>query len=162
MHTLRLLKKEEKEFLLDMIYESVHISENKKPSRDELLNEKGLKKYHEDWGKEGDKAFIALDQYKQPIGAVWHRLFDSSNKGYGFIDEITPELGIAIMKNARGLGIGTELMKKIIEEAKKDCYPSLSLSVDPENEQAVQIYKKLGFREVEIVGTSVTMVLLFS
>jgi len=29
-------------------------------------------------------------------------LFDENNKGYGFIDCITPEIGIAVSKDAKG------------------------------------------------------------
>lgn len=141
----------------DMLYESIYIPENLK-NKVELLNSPSIKKYYEDWGREGDTALIAIDNSNQAVGAVWYRLFDESNKGYGFVDNRTPELGIAVTKEARGLGIGTLLMKKIMKQALEDGYKSLSLSVDPENTSAVYIYRKLGFIDYNVSGTSITMI----
>lgn len=161
MVIIRNLKKKELEFLKDMLYESIYIPENIK-NKEELLNSPSIKKYYKDWGKEGDTALIAIDKNNQAVGAVWYRLFDESNKGYGFVNNRTPELGIAVTKEARGLGIGTLLMKKIIQQAKEDGYKSLSLSVDPKNTSAVHIYRKLDFVDYCIAGTSITMIYLGS
>ncbi|WP_235753936.1 GNAT family N-acetyltransferase [Psychrobacillus sp. INOP01] len=155
--SIRNLEKNELEFLKDMLYESIYIPENIK-NKVELLNSPSIKKYYEEWGRKGDTALIAIDENNRAVGAVWYRLFDESNKGYGFVDNRTPELGIAVTKEARGLGIGTLLMKKIIQQAKEDGYKSLSLSVDPENTHAVYIYKQLGFKDYGISGTSITMI----
>lgn len=147
-------------FLTDMLYESIHIPDNK-PQKEVLINTPNLKKYHEDWGKRGDTALIAINANNHAIGAVWYRLFDESNKGYGFVNRNTPELGIAVREEARGMGVGTLLMNKIIQKAKEAGFASISLSVDPENTNAVHVYRKLGFKDVEVVGTSITMVYRF-
>lgn len=141
----------------DMLYESIYIPENVK-NKEELLNSPSIKKYYEEWGRKGDTALIAIDENNQAVGAVWYRLFDESNKGYGYVDNRTPELGIAVTKEARGLGIGTLLMKQIIKQALEDGYKSLSLSVDPENTSAVYIYRQLGFIDYNVSGTSITMI----
>ena len=57
--------KNEFEFFQDMLYESIHIPENK-PSKEVLLNSPDIRKYHEDWGRKRDKVLIAVD-------AVWYR-----------------------------------------------------------------------------------------
>lgn len=144
------------DFLTDMMYESFHIPENKLP-KEELLNLPHIKKYNEDWGRKGDRAIIAFEDHV-PVGAAWYRLFTENQKGYGYIDDKTPELGIAVINKARGKGIGNLLMEKIIETASRDGYTSLSLSVDPKNNQAVQLYKKLGFEQCGSSGTSWTMI----
>lgn len=140
-----------------MLYESIYIPEKVK-NKEELLNSPSIKKYYEEWGRKGDTALIAIDENNQAVGAVWYRLFDESNKGYGFVDNRTPELGIAVTKEARGLGIGTLLMKQIIKQALEDGYKTLSLSVDPENTSAVYIYRQLGFIDYNVSGTSITMI----
>ena len=155
--SIRNLKKNELEFLKEMLYESIYIPEEKK-NKEELLNSPSIKKYYEDWGEQGDTALLAIDKNNRAVGAVWYRLFDESNKGYGFVDNRTPEIGIAITKEARGLGIGTLLMQKIIKRASEEGYKSLSLSVDPKNADAVHIYRKLGFKDHGVSGTSITMV----
>ncbi|MGG0655790.1 N-acetyltransferase family protein [Rummeliibacillus pycnus] len=161
MLLIRNLEKNEKEFefFKDMLYESIFIPENK-PSKEELLNSSNIRKYHEDWGRKGDRVLIAFntETQPQPVGAAWYRLFDENNKGYGYIDCNTPEIGIAISNELRGMGVGTLLMRKIIQQAKNDGYNSISLSVDLENRNAINIYKKLGFKDYEVVGTSKTMI----
>lgn len=157
MVTIKNVEKSELDFLTDMLYESIHILENK-PKKEDLINSSPIKKYHESWGRKGDTAFIAVNTNLQPVGAVWYRLFNESNKGYGYVDNHTPELGIALTPEVRGKGIGTLLMKAIIQQAINDGYKSISLSVDLENRQAVHIYKKLGFEDYELLGTSMTMV----
>lgn len=145
------------EFLTDMIYEAIHISENK-PSKEELLNFPHIKRYSEGWGRQGDRALIAFNEDNLPVGAAWYRLFTENQKGYGYVDDTTPELGIALINEARGKGIGTLLMERLFKIASRDGYTSLSLSVDPNNTQAVQLYKKLGFEQCGSSGTSWTMV----
>ncbi|MEX3625570.1 N-acetyltransferase family protein [Viridibacillus arvi] len=157
MIEIRNLEENEYEFLLDMLYESIHIPENK-PTREELLNLPHIRKYHENWGREGDQALIAIDEENQKVGAVWYRLFEENNQGYGYVDDNTPELGIAVVEKGRGKGIGTLLMNKIMQLAMTDGYESISLSVDPDNRNAVHIYNKLCFQEYGISGTSITMV----
>ncbi|MEK3889914.1 GNAT family N-acetyltransferase [Bacillus sp. FSL K6-3431] len=154
---IRSLAENEMEFLQDMMYESIHIPEDK-PPRDVLLNLPHLKKYKDDWGRRGDRALVAVNNDNQAIAAVWYRLFDEQNKGYGYINNCTPEIGIAVSKEARGMGIGSILLHSIIKQAMVDGYKSISLSVDPKNENAVHIYKKQGFKEYGLCGTSITMV----
>nr|WP_275695622.1 GNAT family N-acetyltransferase [Fredinandcohnia sp. SECRCQ15] len=140
-----------------MMYESIHIP-NDKPAKEILLNQPGLKKYNEGWGRKGDRALIAVNDKNEALGAVWYRLFNEQNKGYGYIDSFTPELGIAISKAARGMGVGTKLMNAIIQQAEEDGFKALSLSVDPTNLEAVHVYKKIGFKDYGMSGTSITMV----
>ncbi|SKC18771.1 Acetyltransferase (GNAT) family protein [Lysinibacillus sp. AC-3] len=132
--------KNEFEFFLDMLYESIHIVENK-PSKEVLLNAPGIRKYHEGWGRKGDKVLIAVDAENKTVGAVWYRLFNNNNKSYGYIDGNTPEIGMAVLKEVRGRGVGTLLMHKIIQQAKDEGYNTISLSVDLENDTAINMYQ---------------------
>lgn len=145
------------EFLSDMIYESIHIPENK-PPKEELLKSPQIKKYNEGWGRKGDSAVIVFNEDNCPIGAAWYRLFTKNENCFGYVDENTPELGIAIINEGRGKGKGTLLMEKLFKIAASEGYKSLSLSVDPKNTKDVQLYKKLGFVKCGTSGTSWTMV----
>ncbi|MNO22669.1 N-acyltransferase YncA [compost metagenome] len=155
MITIKPLEPHEFDFFTDMHYESIHIPQGK-PPKHELLNAPHLKKYHEDWGRKGDRALVALKE-DHLAGAAWYRLFDETNTGYGYVDSETPELGIAIHPDFRGMGIGRTLMNEIIKQAASDGYRSLSLSVDPQNTSAVKLYQHLGFSYYGISGTSWTM-----
>ena len=57
------------------------------------------------------------------------------------------ELGIAILKEYWGLGLGKALMEACIECAKDAGYTQLELNVVAENERAVALYRKMGFVE---------------
>ena len=57
------------------------------------------------------------------------------------------ELGISILKEYRGLGIGFALMKACLALAGEAGYLQAELEVVAENERAVCLYKKLGFIE---------------
>lgn len=100
---------------------------------------------------------VAADYLGTPIGAVWYRLFSSEKRGYGYVDDYTPELGIALKKEARGKGLGNKLMHAIMEEAKNNNFRRLSLSVDIDNTNAIDLYRRLGFVEVGGEGNSITM-----
>jgi ribosomal protein S18 acetylase RimI-like enzyme len=57
-------------------------------------------------------------------------------------------LGIGIIKEFRGRGIGTELMRNTLEKAKNIGLTRVSLSVREDNHTAMNLYKKMGF-EIE-------------
>ena len=57
------------------------------------------------------------------------------------------ELGIAILKEYWGLGLGKALMEACIECAKEAGYTQLELNAVAENERAVALYRKMGFVE---------------
>lgn len=63
-------------------------------------------------------------------------------------------LGISIIKEYRGMGLGNYLINKALESAKKNLKPSLKiikLGVLPTNEPAKNLYRKIGFKEVAIL-----------
>ena len=83
-----------------------------------------------------------------PVGAAWYRLFRRDQPGYGFVDERTPELAIAVVPSKRGHGIGEQLLTSLIERARESGYDALSLSVEPGN-PARKLYERHGFRCVQ-------------
>ena len=113
--------------------------------------------YVKGWGKPGDTALIAVDD-GFPVGAAWYRLFRRDHPGYGFVDEDTPELAIAVVPSRRGRGHGEALLDALCERARADGYRALSLSVASDNEPLVAFYENRGFVRVrEDGGGSVTM-----
>ena len=57
------------------------------------------------------------------------------------------ELGISILKEYWGLGLGKALMQACIQCAKEAGYVQLELNAVAENERAIALYKSLGFEE---------------
>ncbi len=105
-----------------------------------------LERYVAGWGRRGDAALLAIDEFR-PVGAAWYRLFEQSEPGYGFVDEETPELTIAIVPSRRGRGLGEELLVALLEQAKSEGYPRISLSVERDN-PALHLYEQHGFAKV--------------
>ena len=109
-----------------------------------------LERYHSDWGREGDAGVIAeLD--REPVGAAWYRLFTAEQPGYGFVDEKTPELGIAVVPLHRRKGIGHTLLRALMVQAREDGYQALSLSVAVHNRSRM-MYERAGFEQVREVA----------
>ncbi|HEY2939893.1 MAG TPA: GNAT family N-acetyltransferase [Gaiellaceae bacterium] len=102
-----------------------------------------LQRYVERWGRPGDTALVAIQDF-QPVGAAWYRLFKEDNPGYGFVDEETPELSIAIVPSRRGSGLGSELLDALLERARADGHDAISLSVEKDS-PAVGLYERHGF-----------------
>ena len=112
--------------------------------------------YVKAWGRPGDTAVIAIDG-GFPAGAAWYRLFPRERPGYGFVDERTPELAIAVVPNARGKGVGSALLGALLDRARAEGYDAISLSVDRNNAGAIELYERHGFERVGEDDDSVTM-----
>ncbi len=146
-------------FLKRMLYEAVFWDPaiQRIPAEELFAVPDIAKILHEWYQREGDFALIALDDQNNWIGSVCYRFWTDDNHVFGYIDENTPEIGIAVLQEYRGKGIGTRLMNETIQHAKNNGIKKLSLSVDPNN-FALKLYQKLGFKKVSESGTSWTLV----
>ncbi len=115
-----------------------------------------VSRYVDRWGRPGDRALLALDERGLPVGAAWYRLFPREEPGYGFLDEQTPELSIAVVPSRRGKGLGKELLTALMDRARADGYKALSLSVEKDN-PALHLYERHGFAKVGEAGNAYTM-----
>jgi streptomycin 3"-adenylyltransferase len=158
LYTIKPITEQDVPFLWDMLYESLYVPEGQEPFSRDVIKEPFISKYVEDWGREGDLGYIAINSEGQSIGSITIRYFNEDNKGFGYISNDIPELGMALMPEYRGKGIGTALLKMLFEEMKEMGIEKISLSVDPDNLAAVKLYQRFGFKEVGIVDTSITMV----
>lgn len=113
--------------------------------------------YVKGWGRPGDTALIAVED-GFPVGAAWYRRFRRDRPGYGFVDEDTPELAIAVVPSRRGHGVGNSLLNALFECAREDGHRALSLSVEAGNDALLGFYEKHGFERMHEEGVdSVTM-----
>jgi ribosomal protein S18 acetylase RimI-like enzyme len=112
--------------------------------------------YVKAWGRAGDTAVIAIvDGF--PVGAAWYRLFPAAHPGYGFVNEQTPELAVAVVPSARGKGVGSALLATLLDRARAAGFEAVSLSVDRYNDAAITLYERHGFARVEEKDDSLTM-----
>ena len=127
-----------------MLYQALFVPPDTIPLAKEAIFQPELAKYVANWGLDDDRGLIAvLEESQTLMGAVWLRLFNSSNPGYGYIDDDTPELSIAILPEYRGQGIGTTLLATLFSHLRNQ-YSAISLSVSPQN-PALHLYRRFGF-----------------
>jgi GNAT superfamily N-acetyltransferase len=144
-------------FLREMGYEAAFWRPGeRRPPADVVVSDVHLARYLTGWGRPGDVAVIAEDAAGRSLGAAWYRLFAASQPGYGFVSETTPELSIAVSAGARGNGVGTALLRALIDRARTSGVEALSLSVETEN-PALRLYERVGFRVHERGDQAVTM-----
>jgi ribosomal protein S18 acetylase RimI-like enzyme len=137
-------------FIWEMLYQAIYVPAGTEPPAKYILEEPEIALYAAGWGRDGDMGLKALDN-GTPVGAAWLRLM----QGYGHVADDIPELTIAVLPTFRGQGIGTELLKGLIDLASRR-YRGISLSVIGEN-PAMRFYEKLGFEIVRLEGESYTM-----
>lgn len=154
--TIRKLHPSETDFLRDMFYNAIFLPEGAVPYPKSIIDHPELQKYTYNWGKPGDMAYAAEVDGKS-IGLAWIRLFSSEDRGYGYIDDNTPELTISVKSGYRNQGIGMKLFDVLLEAAYNKGYQKISLSVDRRN-KAVSLYKKIGFEIVRKNKTDYIMV----
>lgn len=110
------------------------------------LGDPGLVRYWRNWGRDGDTGVVA-DSASYPLGCGWVRLFPPEHPGYGFAEEGVPELGLGVIAAARGRGVGTRILERLLERC-RERFPAVSLSVRDTN-PARRLYERFGFRPVE-------------
>ena len=132
-------------FLRDMLKHAYHWRLNEDPDLP-------VARYVNNWGRPGDTGLIAWEN--GPVGAAWYRLFTASAPGFGFVDEQTPELTIAVVPSRRGSGLGAELMQALLERARNDGHAAVSLSAE---KGMTKLYERSGFRATEEKDGTVTM-----
>ncbi|MEV0296818.1 GNAT family N-acetyltransferase [Nocardia sp. NPDC050710] len=160
--SVRLAVAADEPFLWAMLFEASHAAETGMTSPDELRVMPELTRYVEKWGLPTDLGVIGeLDG--EPLGAAWVRLLTGDDAGYGYLDHETPELAIGVAPQARGSGVGTAMLARLLTETETQ-WAAISLSVRDTN-PAKRLYERLGFvdvsgrRIVNRVGTtSSTMV----
>ena len=132
-------------FLRDMLKHAYHWRLNADPDLP-------VARYVNNWGRPGDAGIIAWEN--GPIGAAWYRIFKEREPGFGFVDERTPELTIAVVPSRRGSGLGGQLLEALLERARRDGHTTISLSAE---KGLTGLYERYGFRPVEERDGTVTM-----
>jgi len=148
-------------FLKEMLFEAFFWDPSiKRPSFASFRDNPEFSKLLAGWKRRGDRAVIA-EENGERIGAAWFRLWTPELHSYGFVDAASPEIAMAVRADYRSKGLGRKLLGALVQTARADGFPALSLSVSPLN-SARQLYESTGFRKVGESGTSWTLLLSLS
>lgn len=139
-YIIRDIKETEYPILDDFLYNAIFIPKGVKPPEKSIINSPELQVYVEDFGKYKSDLCLVAEIDGKVVGAVWGRIMND----YGHIDDTTPSFAISLYKDYRGFGIGTELMKSMLDLLKKKGYEKVSLAVQKAN-YAVKMYRNVGF-----------------
>ena len=124
-------------------------------SPEQIIHATGHDYLLDDWGREGDMAVVA-DAAGGTLGAAWCRRWSDESHSYGYVDASTPELGVGVDPAHRGRGVGTALVRGLLEAASRSGIARVSLSVEGDN-RAMRLHETLGFVRFEPVEASWTM-----
>lgn len=124
-------------FICELIDENVYLQIDEKPTL----------KWEQEWLKElkkkikdGEAIWLGAWEGKKLIASTQARrgLWNERNNA---------SIGISVLRNYRGKGLGEKLLRGIINLAKKKLKPkNIFLSVAAPNKPALSLYKKVGFR----------------
>lgn len=111
------------------------------------------------WGRPGDDGVVALDG-DRPVGAAWVRLPTPDQRtDPAYVADDVPELAIAVEEGLEGRGVGSALLRSLLERNADRTIVLTARSTNP----AVRLYERFGFvTEATVVNrvgtTSVKMV----
>lgn len=159
-YTLRSLVESDESVLWEMLYHAIYVPPGASPPPRDIVQRPELARYVRGWGRPTDLGVLAIDGATgEPLGAAWLRLLVDDNRGYGYVDDNTPELSIAVLPACRGAGLGTAMLRRLLDIATAR-YDAISLSVSSGN-PAIRMYERFGFTTIEPSGESHIMRLEF-
>lgn len=142
-YQIREIRENEYPILADFLYEAIFIPKGAKKPPKSIIDQPELQVYIADFGKVDDWCLVA-EVKEKIVGAVWGRIMND----YGHVDDETPSFAISLYEEYRNLGIGTALMRTMLQFLKEKGYKQTSLSVQKAN-YAVNMYRKVGFEVVD-------------
>ena len=143
-YVIRPLRREETGVLEDFLYETIFVPEGMEPPERDIREKPELRVSTDGFGtRKGDSCLVA-ESDGRVVGAVWTRIMDD----YGHVDDETPSFAISLYRAYRGKGIGTAMMRDMLDLLRQQGYQKASLAVQKAN-YAVRMYEAVGFQTVD-------------
>lgn len=139
-YIIREMRTDEYLLLDEFLYQAIYQPDKTNLVPKSIINKPELQVYIKDFGKQKDDYCFCAEVDNRVVGAVWVRNIN----GYGSFDDVTVELAVSVFDEYQNMGVGTALVKKMLEHLKELNYTKISLAVQKEN-YAVQMYRKVGF-----------------
>ena len=142
-YRIREIRENEYYVLSESLYEAIFIPVGIEKPPKAIIEQPELQVYIADFGKSDDWCLVA-EVKEKIVGAVWVRIMND----YGHIDDETPSFAMSLYEEYRNMGIGTALMRDMLEFLKNKGYKQTSLSVQKAN-YAARMYQKVGFEVID-------------
>ncbi|WP_350453711.1 GNAT family N-acetyltransferase [Slackia heliotrinireducens] len=129
--------------LEDFLNEAIYVPEGFEGNvpRSIVFDDPKCRAAYEGFGSLPNDRAVVAEVEGSVVGACWVRTTDE----YGHIDDKTPSFSISLYSPFRGFGLGTAMMRSMLDELRAAGYARASLSVQKEN-PALRLYERLGFR----------------
>ena len=127
--------------LRKFLYQAIYLPEGIPPPPQTVIDLPELQVYLTGFGTQPGDYCLVAEAEDAIVGAAWSRIMED----YGHIDRSTPSLALSMLPDYRGLGIGTQLLNRLLLLLQENGYLQVSLSVQKEN-PALRLYKRAGFR----------------
>ena len=135
------------EIMWQIVYHASHVEEDPGATRLSMRTNPDLVGHVTGWGRAGDLGIVA-EQAGTVVGAAWLRLLVGEERKLSyFVDDVTPELVIAVLPGNQGDGVGTSILTELLNRAASR-YPRIMLTVRASS-PAVRLYERFGFREIQ-------------
>ena len=154
---IRKLRETEIGILENLQYEAIFIPEGFESPPFEIIYRPEIAIYFKDFGAKKDDYCLVAEIEGKIVGGVWVRIISGEVKGFGYVDDETPEFAISLFPEYRNQGIGTKLMFEMIDYLKNKGYKQCSLAVQKAN-YAVKMYKNVGFEIINELEQEYLMV----
>jgi ribosomal protein S18 acetylase RimI-like enzyme len=139
-----------------MLYEAANKPGEPWPSFEDSLNEPRNRRF---WRglmtRDGDLGVIAEIE-GLAVGAAWIRVMGEDERGPDD-DADVPVLAIGIEREYRGRGIGTTLIRSLLDLARVRRVRAIDLTTGSFNTPAVRLYHRCGFQDVGVHGETIRM-----
>ena len=140
---IRELRPEEVPLLETFLYEAIFQRDPDHPLPRDVIRRPELWMYVDGFGSRHGDCCLCAEENGRVIGAVWTRIIP----GYGHVDDGAPEFAISLLPDARGRGVGTQLMRAMLAELPKRGFARATLAVQKDN-PALKMYKNVGFTAI--------------
>ena len=117
--------------LKDFLYEAIFIPEGVEPPPRDIVEQPELRIYYEYFGRGAADHCLVAEADGHVVGAVWTRIMDD----YGHVDDETPSFAISLIPEYRGKGIGTRLMRNMLNLLKVRMYKKVGFEIIDENDE---------------------------
>ncbi len=151
-YQIRPIRKEEIPILGDFLYEAIFIPEGVAAPPRSILDDENLQVYIRDFGQMPADRCLVAEVGDKIVGAIWSRIMND----YGHIADDVPSIAISLYKEYRNQGIGSALLKQMLDLLKEKGYKNVSLSVQKAN-YAMRMYQKAGFLILSDDGEEIIM-----
>lgn len=141
---IREMAPDEYPLLRDFLYEAIFQRDENNLLPRGVVDNPELRIYIEDFGRKPQDCALCAELDGRVIGAVWVRDIPA----YGHVADGVPEFAVSVLKEHRGQGVGSRMMREMLRHLQAIGCPRASLAVQKDN-YALRMYQKCGF---QIIG----------